>query len=525
MWMPSRRVDARGQLGRAEAVDPAASPVGGRPGPGPGTGHAPGSRTSRSVARKTAPLLVARLVGAATTLVVLAVVARWLGAVEVGGVAIGLTVGTLLGAVSDVGMTAWMVREIARRSDHAGRYLTVMLFLRAIVLPPMSLVMAILVTLVFPDVASTIIVVALMVATQQIAETGRSVFVARGSMVLAGVHGTVENIVWLFVVVAGLAVGLGSLAAFGLGLVVMGMSSASIIILAVVSGAGLTKLHRHDLRAARRELPVFGVFATASAASQRIDTILVALLLPAGAVAAAGAYFAATRLVAAFEYLPQTLGRAVLPDVARAHVANSDGSHAEVVAPAVAMLLALSIPVPFAMVLGGTWILQVLLGEGSATVGWIMAWLALALPFRFLAYLYGTLLTGSDAQAVRVRALLGALIMLIVVDIIAIPVVGIAGGILGYLGSSLALFMLYEQDARRVFGLGDAARQAVVPLLVSCAAVVPALAAPVALPSLASEPVALGVFGGTYLAITGMVYFRSTAGRGRSPKVEVDAAV
>ena len=154
-----------------------------------------------------------------------------------------------------------------------------------------------------------------------------------------------------------------------------------------------------------------------------------------------------------------------------------------------------------------------------------MAWLALALPFRFLAYLYGTLLTGSDAQAVRVRALLTALVMLVTVDVIAIPVLGILGAIIGYLSSSVALFALYERDARRVFGLGDAARQAVVPLLVSCAAVAPAFVARSALPDPTSEPVALAVFCVTYLAITGMLCLRSRAGRGRSPKVGVDAAV
>ena len=141
--------------------------------------------SSGGVARRTAPLLLARLAGAGTTLIVVAVVARRLGAIEVGSVALGLTAGTLLGALSDLGMTAWMVREIARWPERAGRYLTVVLGLRAILLPVMSLVATILVLRAFPAVASGIIVVTLTVAVQQIAETARSVFVARGSMILA----------------------------------------------------------------------------------------------------------------------------------------------------------------------------------------------------------------------------------------------------------------------------------------------------------------------------------------------------
>ena len=325
-------------------------------------------------------------------------------------------------------------------------------------------------------------------------------------------------------VVAGIYGGLGSVTAFGLGLLVMALSSLSVVVLAAASGAALTTVRRDDVRAALRELPSFGLFSTASAAAQRIDTILVAVLLPGSAIAAAGAYFAATRLVAAFEYLPQTLGRAVLPDVARAYVAGARDSPANVVEPSVAMLLALSIPVPFAMVLGGPWVLQILLGEDPPTVGWIMAWLALALPFRFLGYLYGTLLTGADAQGARVRALITALIMLVGVDAIAIPALGIAGAVIGYLSSSLALVSMYERDARRSFGLGRAARHALLPLIVSSGALAPALLIRAVLPESASQPAALAMFGVTYIVIIGIRRLPYVIGRGRSPRKEVDGA-
>lgn len=479
------------------------------------------SRRGDGIARKTAPLLVARLTAAATTLVALALTSRQLGLVQLGAVALGLTVGTLLGAVSEAGMTAWMVRETARAPDRAGRYLSVVLAMRAVMLPVASGITALLVAVVFQELAAAILVVALTVAVQQVAETGRGVFIARGSMVVAGLHGTLENLIWLAAVAAGLWTGQGTVVAFGLGLAVVCLSSVSIVVIAWAAEASLCRFSQDDLRGALRELPVFGTFSVASAAYQRSDTILVALLMPTGAVAAAGAYFGATRLVAAFEYLPQTVGRAVLPDVARA---RRPGAPGQVVAPAVRMMLALSVPVPFAMVLGGEWVLQQLLGTESTTFGWIMAWLALALPFRFVAYLYGTLLTGADAQAVRVRALLLSLGVLIVIDVITVPTLGIAGAVLGFLSSSVTLFLLYERDARRTFGLADTARQLFTPLLVSCVAAAPALVIRRAASDQVAAPAALAVFSVTYLTITGMLLLRSRAKRVRSSQGGVDAA-
>ena len=401
---------------------------------------------------------MARLTAAATTLVALGLVARQLGAVELGAVALGLTVGTLLGGVSEAGLTAWMVREIARAPNLAGRYLSVLLSMRAVMLPVASGLTAILVGITFPSLASVIMVVALTVAVQQVAETGRGVFVARGSMVIAGAHGAAENLVWLGAVAVGLAFGAGATLAFELGLVAVCLSTISIIGMAWAVGASLRRFTQGDLHEAIREVPIFGAFSIASAASLRIDTILVGLLLPTGPIAAAGAYFGATRLVSAFEYLPQTLGRAVLPDIARARHSAGNGARRQVVGPAVRMLLALSVPVPFAMALGGEWVLEMLLGPESTAFGWIMAWLALALPFRFVAYLYGTLLTGADAQAIRLRALLVSLGVLIGVDVVALPSLGISGAVIGFLVFSVTLFVLYERDARRAFGLADTVR-------------------------------------------------------------------
>ena len=444
---------------------------------------------------------MARIASAATTLIVLAVVAHQRGAVELGSVAIGLTVGTLLGAASEGAMGTWLVREIARAPDCSGRYLSAVLALRAILLPLTTAVAALFVAKAFPERGPEIMIVALSIAVQQVAETGRGVFIAYGRMMVAGVHGTLENLVWLGVILIGLEHGASTLDAFGFGLAAMCISSISIVALAWAFGWPLRLFRRDDVRAMLRELPVFGAFSLASAASLRIDTLLIGLLLPTGAVAAAGAYYGATRLVSAFEYLPQTVGRAILPDVARALWSQDASVNQRVTAPAIEILFTLSVPVPFAMMLGGGWLLQLLYGPDVTAFGWIMAWLALALPFRFIGDLYGTLLTGADAQMPRLLALVASLVVLLLIDVLTLPTLGIGGAVAGLLCSSLALFLLYERAMRRAIGHVDSARLLVKPLLMAGVATVPALFVRSALPVSLAAPGALVVFGVVYLML------------------------
>ena len=420
-------------------------------------------------------------------------------------------------------MGLWLVREIARDPSCSGRYLGALLALRAILLPLTTAVAALFVVNAFPAQGPEIMVVALNIAIQQVADTGRAVFIAHGRMLVAGIHGTVENLIWLAVIWIGLERGSSTLDAFGLGLAVMCGSSVIIIGLAWVFGWPMRLFRGHDLRAMLDELPVFGAFSLASAASQRIDTVLIGFLLPTGALAAAGAYYAAIRLVSAFEYLPATVGRAILPDVSRALGSGDASVTQRVTAPAVEILLAMSVPLPFAMLLGGGWLLQLLYGSDVAAFGWIMVWLALALPFRFLGYLYGTLLTGGDAQMPRLVALVVSLAVLLVVDALTLPTLGIGGAVAGLVCSSAALFLLYERAMRRGVGVVDTGRLLARPLLLAGAACVPALLARLALPASIASPGALVVFGVVYSPLAAAYLARAAAIRNR-PLANADAS-
>jgi O-antigen/teichoic acid export membrane protein len=383
-------------------------------------------------------------------------------------------------------------------------------------------VAALIVANAFPEHGPEIMIVALNIAVQQVADTGRSVFMAHGRMMVAGVHGTIENLVWLGVIWIRLEQGASTLDAFGFGLAVISMSSISIVALAWAFGWPLRRFRRDDVRAILRELPVFGAFSLASAASQRIDTLLIGLLLPTGAVAAAGAYYGATRLVSAFEYLPATLGRAILPDVSRALGSHDASVNRRVTAPAIEILLALSVPVPFAMILGGGWLLQVAYGPDVTAFGWIMAWLALALPFRFIGYLYGTLLVGGDAQMPRLLALLASLVALLLIDVLTLPTLGIGGAVAGLLCSSLVLFLLYDRAMSRAIGHVDRARLLVRPLLMAGVASVLALFVRSVLPVSVAAPGALVVFGIVYVMLASAYLLNAVAVRARLP-ADIDA--
>ena len=87
------------------------------------------------MSRDAAMLLAARVISALTTVVVLAIVARSGDPAELGLVAVGLTVGLVLAVISEAGLSALLIREVARAPEESGELLTAILLTRVVALP------------------------------------------------------------------------------------------------------------------------------------------------------------------------------------------------------------------------------------------------------------------------------------------------------------------------------------------------------------------------------------------------------
>jgi O-antigen/teichoic acid export membrane protein len=397
-------------------------------------------------------LFMARLASAVTTLVVLALVSNLRGAEALGEVGIGFAAGSIGAVVSDLGLTSLLIREVARHPDKAGGYLGAGLALRVVTLPVTLLAAWGVAAVIAPASIGVVVLAAAGLIGQQAAELTRAVFLANQRMVVSSGHAIVENLVWLAVMAGGLLSG-GSLEATFLAALGVWVASivAGLVLARGLLGVRPARPQRAQLIEMLRLATPFAGFAIVGIGYSRIDPILIGLLATGPALVIAGAYFAASRLIAAFEYLPDALSRAIYPELSRRTV-DEPGRVLPLLGSAAGILLAIGAAVPAVLIPGGAWLMGVLFGDEAARDGWILGALALAVPIRYLGYLFGVTLTSADAQARRVVAAGGALLFVVAVEVVGIPKFGVIAAVVGTVGGASIVCVMYAAFVRRRFG-------------------------------------------------------------------------
>jgi O-antigen/teichoic acid export membrane protein len=461
------------------------------------------------VTANAALLLAARVVSALATLAVLVLVGRYRGAEALGLVGVGLAIGGIVGTLTDAGTSSLLVREASRDQALTGRLLVAFASWRLVVVPLALAGVWALLPLAYPGRPVAILLAAATLALQYFSELTRAPFLARQWMLPSSLHSIAENLGWLAVVTVSLAAGgpleVALLAGVAL---VAAFIVAGLALDVVLLGVAPALPTIADVSRLARDAAPFAAFAVLLAMTAgRIDTVLVSSLVPASGLVAAGAYFTATRLVGAFEYLPEAVSRALYPALARAFISERTRI-GELLRPAAAFLLFLGTPVPFAMFIAGALPITVLLGPSYAPYGWLIVGLAIVVPFRYLAYLFGVALTGSDAQGRRVLAVGAALAVTVLVDVALLPLIGVAGAIVGALTGSLVALAAYVRDIRQRFGAIGLFR----PLAEALGCSIAATAGALGIRAVAGELAALAAFGAIYAVLVAML----RAGRRRS---------
>lgn len=415
--------------------------------------------------RNAAYLLGARLISAGTTLVLLAYVGHTQGGAALGVAGVGLAMGALLSAITDAGTASLLIREGAREPRDLGRLLVGMTLWRLIALPVAASALWFVIHATISTRPDAVFLVALGLAVQQFAELTRAVFIARQEMHVSSLHSAAENVTWLLATAGMLAAGTSLEAAFAGGLAVFIVSTLVGVALTYAYGVRMEIPVLSDLRRLLREAAPFAAFMIVGVAYSRIDALLVGALIPVGALAAAGAYFSAARLLAGLEYIPEAISRASYPRLAKAFQMGTDRLAAEL-RPDVAFLIIVGLPIPFVMFIGGSWLMTGVFGPDVGPYAWLVVPLSAVLPLRFLAHLFGMALTSTDAQVRRVIAVLAALGLVLILDVIFIPRIGVAGAVLGSITASSVVFLVYlTQVLERTGAL------ALLPLVVRCLAV------------------------------------------------------
>lgn len=452
--------------------------------------------------RNAAFLLGARLVSAATTLIVLALVARLRGPDALGAVGLGFALGAIAATVSDLGLSSLTVREGARDVERTGLFLGSSLLVRLVTIPLGLLVVLAVAAVVAPAQAGVVGWVAAGLVAQQTAEATRSVFNARQRMAVSAGHTVAENVGWSAVIAAGLVTGAPLDTAFAAGAAALAAS----VLLGLVLAARVADVRprvpdRSEAPAIVRMAMPFAAFNAVGMAYSRIDTVLIAALLAGPALVAAGAYFAASRLVAAFEYLPEAIGRATYPELSRRTV-HTPAAVAPLLRRATAVLLVVGGAVPPVLIATAPWVMATLFAESGAEAGFVLAGLSLVLPLRFLGYLYGTTLTSADAQGRRAAAAAVALAVVVVVNVVGLPHIGVAAPVLGALAAAALLVGIYGRSVVARFGAAGVPR----PVALGVAAgLVLATGAGVAAGTVVPSPLDGVVAAGVYVAVIGVI--------------------
>jgi O-antigen/teichoic acid export membrane protein len=304
--------------------------------------------------------------------------------------------------------------------------------------------------LAYPHVAGTIVLIALGPALQQVAELGRAVFISRQRMAVAGSHTVVENVVWAGTIAICLRSGVDLDGTFAIATAAMaGSGAVSFALVMLLARVRPEKPAAGEVRWLLRQAGPFTSFSALVVLDARMDTVLLGLLLPQG-LAIAGAYYAVTRLVGVAEYLPDAVSRAIYPRIA-SEFARDPQRAATTLDMATRELLALGIAIPFGFALVGAWALGLLFGPTFTAYTWLLVAFGLAMPFRYIGLIFGFALTAAGHQTQRVRALAIAVGTSFILDIVLIPVAGVAGALVAVAASWIVNCVLVVVDINRIF--------------------------------------------------------------------------
>lgn len=403
-------------------------------------------------------MVLARMWSALTTVAILAIVARTRSGDELGAVALGLSVGLALAVLPDGGLTSLFIREASRRHHRTGSLLGAVLVVRAVSLPTFVIFAWVLVANAFPVYATAIVVIALNQGIQQVGELARAAFISRGRMFVAAGLSALENLLWLVATGAALLAGVDLVASFAIGAVTLAIvDTGGFVLVRRLLHVSPLLPSRQDMITLVRDARSFAIFSTLAVLAARADIILIGLLLPTGLVAV-GAYYAAARLVEAAEYLPDAVTRSVYPALSRQFLVDPKRMR-ELLAPGAKMLVTIGIAVPFGLALVGEFVLNILYGTEIARFEWLLVALGGVIPFKYAATLFGTVLTSSDAQGRRAKAMAAGLMATIVINLVLLPRLGLVAAVVATYAQWLLVVTFYTREVdprvRSVFSVRE----------------------------------------------------------------------
>jgi O-antigen/teichoic acid export membrane protein len=371
------------------------------------------------VAFNTTVQLVARLGAIALALISFALVTRYLGVEGFGEYALVLAFLALLVPISDLGLTAIGVRELAAHRDEEETLVGDLLGLR-IVVALTAAVLLVAVSPLFPysdRVEGGLRLAAIGLFALVLSGLPLIVFQSRERLELSALVDFVTAAATLLFVVIATQADLGFNALI-LATVLAGFAAVAV---GFAFASRLARLRPRFDRARAKvllaaALPV-GVFLMFSVAQLRIDTVMLSLLKEVDDV---GVYGAAYRFLEQALFFPGLFMAAVYPILA-AQVANRDPGLQLAIDKSLTFLLATAIPLAAGSFVLATDIIRLLAGADFAESVAPMRILAFAAVFAFTTALFSSLLVLLERQRLLLVLVIAAFALNVTLNLILIP--------------------------------------------------------------------------------------------------------
>ena len=407
-----------------------------------------------------------RLLGAFLGVIVAASLARSLSHSQFGQLSLVLTLLTLAGSLSDLGINQIAVREMAHRPERRAGIAGALVVAQLATGTVLGLA-GVAVAFVLMHGAEPRIMAVLMMATMPLGAVGAFTIAAQARLraELVVIPILVQSVIWLAAVLV-LGATHGGLALYGLGALIAAIAQAAT---SAVLSLGLTEVSIADTRSTILELlrlawPIglAGLFVTAY---YRIDAII---LFHYRGAAATAYYSASYRVIDVLQIFPVTVSSVLLPFLAGAR--RDGGSEDRVRRPfelASITLLAVAIPIAVLGAILAPGIVRLVYGTGYHRSVYL---LQVLLP-AFIPICLGYLLTGQLILHGMLRpyiAITGVgAILNVAVNAIGIPRYGAPVAAWSTLGTEILVMAAIATVVRRRLDLSLPARR----LLRCCAAV------------------------------------------------------
>jgi O-antigen/teichoic acid export membrane protein len=403
------------------------------------------------VALNTAVQLFARLAAITLALISFGLVTRYLGVAGFGEYALVLAFVGLLVPISDLGLTAIGVRELAKDQAHEEAILGNLLVLRiAIALAAALLLIAISPLFPYSDrVESGLRLAAVGLFALVLSGFPLIVFQSRLRLELSALIDFVIAAATLLFVVVGTQADLGFMFLIS-ATVLAGFAGAT---LGFILASRLVRLRpRFERERARAllaaALPV-GAFLIFAVVQLRLDAVLLSLLKPVEDV---GVYGAAYRFLEQALFFPGLFMAAVYPILA-ALVANSDPGLQLAVDKSLTFLLATGIPLAAGTFVLAPELISLIAGESFSDAVEPMRVLAFSAIFVFMTALFTSLLVLYERQRQLIAIVVVALAFNVALNLILIPYFTYTGAAAASLATQICFGVAVITAALRYGGL------------------------------------------------------------------------